>query len=402
MRLKVLLSVLLVCLGLVARSGQSDFYVMKVYSGDRIRVIDIDGKQFDVRLRGIDAPELDQVCGKESMKYLMQMLQKKKFVHFEDARFFKDGNAEATIYLHLQWSDSNMNKAMVESGMAWDVTKDGRYAYEQNEAKEKRLGLWGFFPQIKPSEWRKSHPCELASIGAAEASKLIPPQSAWDQFLKQEKRRAERIEAEKEASARFEEEHKVENELRQFPYSVFEGWNELSIKSLFGVELGTDFKSIPFEIKRLDNMEALRVYGFASDSYTFTPKKQFRSFKDYRLVIKNGKVGAVRAEIVIERGAQFNEDMMTLKMILEHKFGIELRKAPVPGEEWYVFSGAGKDYSMLRLCKNGRVLMIELKIDGGRFNQEANARKSEKEKHIREREAEIQKEKEKYDGIDAL
>ena len=68
MRLKVLLSVLLLCLGLVARSGQSDFYVMKVYSGDRIRVIDIDGKQFDVRLRGIDAPELDQVCGKGSMK----------------------------------------------------------------------------------------------------------------------------------------------------------------------------------------------------------------------------------------------------------------------------------------------------------------------------------------------
>ena len=39
--------------------------------------------------------------------------------------------------------------------------------------------------------------------------------------------------------------------------------------------------------------------------------------------------------------------VMTLKKILERKFGIVLKK--VPDVDWYVFTGSGKDYSMLRL-----------------------------------------------------
>lgn len=405
--MKRLLSVILICLALIVHSEQKYFYVMKVYSGDQIRVVDIDGKQFDVRLYGIDAPETDQPCGKESTKHLMQLVKTKKFVHLEDVRFFKDGNAEATIFLHGLYSNSNINEAMVESGMAWDVSKDSRYANEQKEAKTGRLGLWGFFPQIKPSEWRKNHPCVLARISMDESEKLIPPQSAWTQFFEQERKRAKLADDEKQATERFEREHKVENELKQFPSSRFEGWADLSIKSIFGVELGADYKDLSFDTKRLDPMETIRVYGCAfPESYAFTPKKQFRGFKDYRIIFKRLKVVAIRAELMIKDDNQVCEDLATLKKILEHKYGIALRKAPVPGEESYVYSGTGKDYTLLRLRERKsseyRFLMIELKLDGGRLNKEAAERKSEKEKNVREREAKIQKEKEQFEGIDAL
>lgn len=397
MGLKVLLSVVLICLGLVVHSGQTYFYVMKVYSGDRIRVVDIDGKQFDVRLCGIDAPEVGQPFGKESTKYLMQMVQKKKFVHMEGLRFFKDGSAESTAILHsIHTSDTeNINRSMIESGMAWDVSKDSRYANEQRDAKKEHLGLWGSFPQVRPSEWRKNHPSELASISAEESNKLIPSETVWVRFL-------ERVS------------DPAEDALRELPnWGEFKGWGELSIKSLFGVELGMEFKDLPFQSEKIKAEATLFTYGRnnGGDSYAFTPKKLFRGFKDYRLIRYDGRVYAIRAEIVTKHGVQFEEDVETLKKILECKFGVPLKK--VPNGDWFVFKGSGKDYSMLRLgSPKPHVLMIELKIDGGRFNDEMRRksddewrRKKESEKRLKEKDSEIKArktEQEEYNGIDAL
>ena len=395
MGLKVLLSVFLICLGLAAHSGQTYFYVMKVYSGNRIRVIDIYGKQFDVRLRGIDAPESNQPYGKESTKWLLNKVQKKKFVHLEDVKFSKEESAEATVILHSRHDAGaeNINRSMVSSGMAWDVSTDGRYANEQRDARKEHAGLWSSFPQIRPSEWRKKHPYEFVGLGPVEAKKLIPLQSDWVKFL--------------EKALAYDSK---EAALMELPHWEFDGLcGDLSIKSLFGVELGAKLKDFSSPIERLEHKETILTGN--SDSYAFIPKKMFRSFKDYRICQSFSMVAAIRAEIVVKQGAQFGEDVMTLKKILERKFGIELKK--VPDTDWYVFAGAGKDYSMLRLgSPMPQVLMVELKIDGKRLNDEMRRkyddewrRKNEDEKRLKERDSEMkarEAEKEAFDGIDAL
>ena len=398
MRLKGLFALFLICLGTIVHSGQSYFYVMKVYSGDRIRVIDICGKQFDVRLCGVDAPEANQPFGKESIKWLQDKVQKKKFVHLEDVKFFKDESAEATVILHSRLSEDteNINQSMVAAGMAWDVSTDDRYANEQRDAKKEHIGLWGHFPQIRPSEWRKNHPCEFAGISPEEPKKLIPSQSDWVKFLERALTRDS-----KEAA------------LMELPHWEFkELRGDLSIKSLFGVELGARIKDLPFPIERLGHGEAILTGNW--DSYAFIPKKMFRSFEEYRIRESYSMVSAIRAEIVVKQGAQFGEDVMTLKKILERKFGIVLKK--VPDVDWYVFTGSGKDYSMLRLgSPMPHVLMIELKIDGKRLNEERDdelRRKNEAERNIKKRDIEIkardaerkakEAEKKAFDGIDAL
>jgi len=391
MRLKGLLALFLICLGSIVHAGQWYFYVMKVYSGDRIRVVDMWEKQFDVRLRGVDAPEANQPFGKESTQWLQNKVQRKKFVHLEDLKSLNDESVEATVILHsrLDPDTENINRALVASGMAWDVSTDGRYANEQREARKGHAGLWSFFPQIRPSEWRRKHPNEFVGIGPDESNKLIPSQSDWDKFLE----RALTLDS-KEAA------------LMELPHCEFKGLcGDLSIKSLFGVELGAKLEDIPFPIERLEHRETVRTGN--PYSYAFIPKKMFRSFKDYRIREAYSMVAAIRAEIVVKQGAQFGEDLMTLKKILERKFGIELKK--VPNGDWYVFTGSGKDYSMLRLgSPMPHVLMIELKIDGKRLNDECDderRRKNDAESSHKECDVKMkvkEAEKEMYNGIDAL
>lgn len=395
MRLKGLFALFLICLGTIVHSGQSYFYVMKVYSGDRIRVVDICGKQFDVRLCGVDAPEANQPYGKESTKWLQDKVRKKKFVHLEDVKFFKDESAEATVVLHsrLDYVTENINRALVASGMAWDVSTDGRYVNEQRDARKEHTGLWGHFPQIRPSEWRKKHPCEFVGISPEESKKLIPSRSDWVKFL--------------ERALTHDSKEAALMELPHWEFKELRG--DLSIKSLFGVELGARIKDLPFPIERLERGEAILTGNWDSygDSYAFIPKKMFRSFKEYRIRESYSMVSAIRAEIVVKQGAQFGEDVMTLKKILERKFGIVLKK--VPDVDWYVFTGSGKDYSMLRLgSPMPHVLKIELKIDGKRLNDERDdelRRKNESEKRLKEKDSEIKvrkTEQEEYNGIDAL
>lgn len=404
MGLRCLILTILVPICTVVQAEQKFFYVMTVYCGDRIRVVDMDSNQFDVRLRGIDAPEKDQPFGEESTKTLMRWVQN-KFVHLEEVKFFKDGNAVATVFVHERHGNRNVNEDMVEWGMAWDVSKDGRYASVQREAKVKHYALWSSFPQIEPSEWRKKHPCESVSIDLNEAKKLIPKQYRWRCFLEQEAekdREAKELDKKKNELKREAEEfdrkrdafEKVERGLRELPSRAFDGWGDLSVNSLFGVKLGLELKDVPFQTKRLEYKANVSGYGGSFNAvHEFTPKKPFRNFRDYRLCLHNEKIVSVCAEMVVEDGAQFSEDVLTLKMILERRFGVEFQK--VQDHKWYVFVGSGRDYTMIRIgersVRGHRVLMVELKVDGERFNRETLERHKEHEAEMR-----------KYEGIDAL
>lgn len=129
-----------------------DGYVVKVSDGDSF-LIKSYGKKIRVRMYGIDAPELKQRYGKESKKYLENLILGKKVdlkVLYED----KYKRKIAKVY----YRGKEINLEMLRSGNVWFYEyhakreKEYRKAYEK--AKKERLGLWRDKNPENPREFR--------------------------------------------------------------------------------------------------------------------------------------------------------------------------------------------------------------------------------------------------------
>ena len=113
--------------------------VISIQSGDTITV-SIDGKEQQVVLAGIDAPETGQPYAEESQKALEAKIKGKKvFIQV----FGKNGDNldSAAVWLDKR----SINKEMVAEGYAWHDPKCPEYksiAKAQEAAKEVKLGLW--------------------------------------------------------------------------------------------------------------------------------------------------------------------------------------------------------------------------------------------------------------------
>jgi endonuclease YncB( thermonuclease family) len=124
------------------------------------RVVDGDtlvmgGKR--IRLAGIDAPELRQVCqrqnrdwpcGTEAKNYLSALIASGKAICDADG---SDRYGRLLAICTVQNTD--LNAAMVSAGYA---VAFGHYEVEEGKAREGRLGLWaGTFDP--PRTWRQTH-----------------------------------------------------------------------------------------------------------------------------------------------------------------------------------------------------------------------------------------------------
>lgn len=127
-------------------------YVVKVSDGDSF-IIKSQGKKIRVRMYGIDAPELKQKYGKDSKRYLEDMILGKKVelkVLYED----KYRRKIARVY----YKNKEINIEMLRSGHAWfyeyhaKKEKDYRRAYE--EARKERRGVWKDKNPENPREFR--------------------------------------------------------------------------------------------------------------------------------------------------------------------------------------------------------------------------------------------------------
>ena len=141
-------------------SGSS--HNVKVIDGDTIT---IHGEK--VRLHGIDAPEMEQICrtkknnpyacGVIAKELLHSWISKSKnkiyCYYFERDRYKR---IIGKCYLG-PGSNSSLNKRMVEYGYAVAYTRySNDYIESQNRAKEKSLGIWtGKFDL--PEEWRRQN-----------------------------------------------------------------------------------------------------------------------------------------------------------------------------------------------------------------------------------------------------
>ncbi len=124
-------------------------------------IVDGDSVSVQMRIAGIDTPEIKQKCqktklqtvdcGRLSKRYLIKLLQSLPGeILIKPIGIDHYQRILAAIYK----GEENIAKLMVEAGMAFSY-KD-TYKKEEEIAKAEELGFWGFYtPPIEPYKWRK-------------------------------------------------------------------------------------------------------------------------------------------------------------------------------------------------------------------------------------------------------
>jgi endonuclease YncB( thermonuclease family) len=124
-------------------------------------IVDGDSVSMQMRIAGIDTPEIKQKCRKTKFKiidcgrlakdYLKQALQ-----NLPDELLIEPIGVDHynRILVKVYKGDTDVGMLMVEAGMAFSY-KD-TYRQEEDLAKAEKLGFWGFYtPPIQPYKWRK-------------------------------------------------------------------------------------------------------------------------------------------------------------------------------------------------------------------------------------------------------
>lgn len=139
---------------LASKSSQEvSIYVIKVKDGDSLIVRGKDKKELEVRLFGIDAPELDQPYGKQSRNALTKLAFKQSL----KMQVIDTDKYERAV-VTLSNDKFNLNQKMLEQGHAWLYRKyqsDNVWIELENSAKRSKRGLWKFARPVAPWEWRQ-------------------------------------------------------------------------------------------------------------------------------------------------------------------------------------------------------------------------------------------------------
>ncbi len=140
------------------KSGKmSSAQLIYVKDGDSI-VVSLKGRETEVRLYGIDAPEFGQAYGEKSTKALRKLLADHE-VGIEPVTTDRHERTVAIVFA----DGKNVCEAMVADGQAWVYTKYctksfcGKWQKDEENARKARLGLWKKDSPRPPWEWRKTH-----------------------------------------------------------------------------------------------------------------------------------------------------------------------------------------------------------------------------------------------------
>ncbi len=158
--LYALLALLLGALGVyktqAPASGRVEGVVTRVADGDTLTLQTGESPSgLKVRLYGIDAPEKDQVFGRESGEWLRDaVLYRRVVVEPQDRDRY--GRLVGRVYV----DGREINLESVRSGMAWYYEAyakgDGAFARAQEEARRAGRGLWRDRSPVPPWEHRSA------------------------------------------------------------------------------------------------------------------------------------------------------------------------------------------------------------------------------------------------------
>jgi len=131
--------------------------VLRVIDGDTLVVLGPGNAQHEVRLAGIDAPELDQRYGQASKDHLSRRVAGRFVVVDWNKRDYYERLVGKVLL-----AEQDAGLAQVRAGLAWHDTRHHgeqtrtdrvRYARAEEEAQNAKRGLWADANPIPPWEW---------------------------------------------------------------------------------------------------------------------------------------------------------------------------------------------------------------------------------------------------------
>lgn len=155
MKSKSLLFVtVLVCTLVFNSQAQSSLHgkAVRILDGDTFEILVNGNSTYKVRLSDIDAPEKGQDFGQVSKQALSELLKGNDLQVTYDKL---DRNKR--ILGHVYQGNTYVNLELVKQGLAWHYkkySKDERFARAENDARQKKRGLWILKSPIAPWDYR--------------------------------------------------------------------------------------------------------------------------------------------------------------------------------------------------------------------------------------------------------
>lgn len=128
--------------------------VVSIADGDTIRVLH-NGKEEEIRLYGIDTPEIGQAFGQKA-KDLTSALVAGRKIEVQQKDVDSYGRTVGLVFV----DGNNLNELIVKNGSAWVYQQHCRenfcanWSKLQAKARDQKKGLWGEAIIVPPWEWR--------------------------------------------------------------------------------------------------------------------------------------------------------------------------------------------------------------------------------------------------------
>ena len=127
--------------------------VIKITDGDTIVVLTDKKEQVKIRLEGIDCPESSQDFGNKAKQATSDLCFGKQ------VKIIKSGEDRYGRTLgYVMVGDINVNKELLKQGLAWhykQYNKDEELAELEQEARNKKIGLWSQPNPVAPWDFRR-------------------------------------------------------------------------------------------------------------------------------------------------------------------------------------------------------------------------------------------------------
>lgn len=141
---------------------------INVADGDTITLLDAANKQFKIRIGGIDAPERKQPFSNRSKQHLADMVHGKE-VTADCHKADRYGRQVCKVWVRPSDCPKcsrtlDVGHAQILAGLAWwyrayakeqSAEDQGRYESAEQEAKNRKIGLWHDKNPVAPWDWRR-------------------------------------------------------------------------------------------------------------------------------------------------------------------------------------------------------------------------------------------------------
>jgi len=130
--------------------GILDGPLLWVTDGDSLRVL-VKGRDMEVRLADIDAPERNQPHGWESKLQLIDLVRGKHIVLAP-----LDVDSYGRVVARVWAGELDVNRELVKRGAAWfypEYARDEELYLEEQRARNARVGLWALPLEQRQEPW---------------------------------------------------------------------------------------------------------------------------------------------------------------------------------------------------------------------------------------------------------